>query len=111
MKALFLYLATYSCSRGGTLLYVGLLADGQDPVALIKARYRYDQNEWGNVLINKVTGDEHSFMDRAARDDGETSYVILDLDQPGLFLGSFEYEGGDGTMGTPIHLTKGDFVS
>lgn len=116
MKALFLYTGHYGCSRSDQLMYLGVLAPNQSPIDLIKARFvyhetikvgRYDTD----ALIDKVTGEERTFVDRSLGHDGETSYVILDLDKPGVFMACFETEGGAGAMGEKVNLTRGDFIN
>ncbi len=98
MRALFIYVGHYGSSRCDTLEYVGLLPDGGDPIALIKERFDYKPSDphakWKQApkLVSKLTGNELSYMAEGEH-DGETSYVILDLDAPGTFLTSFEFEG------------------
>jgi hypothetical protein len=111
MKAIFLYVGHYGASRADSLVYLGILPDGGNPLDLIRARYDLtpDNSEWGKGrlrLLDKTDGSELAMF--GPKEDGETSYVILDLDKPGAFLSSFEFEGDDGVMADKVRLKPED---
>ena len=115
MKALFLYVGLYGCSHADELMYLGILPDGSNPLDMIRAQYEYEPApetvEWGEPrasLTNRQTGDKYSLF--SPKEDGETSYLIFDLDQPGVFISGFEHEGGGKRFRDKTRLKDSDFV-